>query len=434
MPSSLDIFKSIKSAWKRRPDPTAASTIQQIAKMAVGTGTAQNAALAGRVMADHRGRLALALFFVPGMYLALALCAGLILAVAGGLSWLLGSLFEYLATPGARVRIPMKGVLGYVLIMVGCAIGLWQIVRAGFLSVRRIRVHTLALPICQQDAPDLFRLLGQIGARLECRQPESVVIELGTSFFVTEAEVHTVAGHVRGQTLCLSGPLLRLLTVSELTAVLVHELSHFTGADTFYSRRFYPVYRGASEAIAGLRRVADADGEAAAAMSVGLWVPLLVLERYLAVFRRLESRIGRARELRADSIAPLVTSPQAVASSLTKAIAAVPLFRSATAWFSEQARSGHLPINLSAVFADGVARSVGLKLDPKMDNGVTHPTDSHPCLEDRLRAIGVAAVEVDSQPAHVAADLVPCLEAVERRLTKFLGEVLSASPAQSSSG
>jgi hypothetical protein len=59
--------------------------------------------------------------------------------------------------------------------------------------------------------------------------PETVVIGVDPTFFVTEAEVVTLSGRLWGRTLYCSMPLARILTVDELTAIIGHELGHFRG-------------------------------------------------------------------------------------------------------------------------------------------------------------------------------------------------------------
>jgi Zn-dependent protease with chaperone function len=40
--------------------------------------------------------------------------------------------------------------------------------------------------------------------------------------------------------------------VQELSAVIVHELGHFKGADTAFSLHFYSIYRGTFDSLQGV--------------------------------------------------------------------------------------------------------------------------------------------------------------------------------------
>jgi Zn-dependent protease with chaperone function len=47
-------------------------------------------------------------------------------------------------------------------------------------------------------------------------------------------------------------PLCRILSGSEVSAVIDHELGHFKGLDTNFSESFYPIYCGTASAIGAL--------------------------------------------------------------------------------------------------------------------------------------------------------------------------------------
>jgi len=57
---------------------------------------------------------------------------------------------------------------------------------------------------------------------------------------VTSADVNILGGDTKleGETLHLSLPLARILTLEEIKGITGHELGHFRGADTYYSLKF----------------------------------------------------------------------------------------------------------------------------------------------------------------------------------------------------
>ena len=121
--------------------------------------------------------------------------------------------------------------------------------------------------------------------------PDHIVVGLDPTFFVTEARVRCVSGVLKGRTLFVSLPLSRLLTLEEFGAVVAHELAHFTGKDTAFSKKFFPVYRGASESVAAL--VTQSGNGDTGAITV---IPAVaVLSFFLHSFSVAENTVSRER-------------------------------------------------------------------------------------------------------------------------------------------
>ena len=95
-----------------------------------------------------------------------------------------------------------------------------------------------------------------------------------------------------------------------LGAVIGHELGHFRGADTAYSRKFAPVYSGLSHAIDTLQ------DEDKGADSLAKLPAISMLSLMLALFARNERRISRDREFGAYAVGVRVFSPEALATSI----------------------------------------------------------------------------------------------------------------------
>ena len=64
-------------------------------------------------------------------------------------------------------------------------------------------------------------------------------------------------GKLKGRTMFLSLSLCRILSLDEMKAVLGHELAHYKGLDTRFSRRFYPIYRGATQGLVSVSFLAS---------------------------------------------------------------------------------------------------------------------------------------------------------------------------------
>jgi Zn-dependent protease with chaperone function len=365
-------------------------------------------------------RVLLALLFVPGLYLVLAVSVVLLLGVAGGILYLLVLLSE------AIHRIPVGLMLAIAL---GALLGLGSVVGALWHSVRRAEVQVLAEELKRPDAPDLFAMLDRLAARLGANPPDSVVLEMGTGFFVTEAKVTTFTGTCGPRTLCLSAPLLHVLTIPEVEAILAHELAHFSGFDTAYSRRFYPIYRGASHALQGMSVAGrGTDGEGSAAL-IPLLLPMLLLGWYLKEFSKLEARTSREREFRADHLASDATASLVMGSALLKVHAYAPLWAGIPEGIKALYRDGKALISAAKAFGD---RALGMpELVAEARTGevhqLTHPTDSHPSLAERLRALGLERDTAPLGEGPAAVALVADLSVREERLTEALSYLVLGS-------
>jgi Zn-dependent protease with chaperone function len=362
-------------------------------------------------------RVLLALVFVPGLYLLLALSVALMIGVAGGI--LVG-----LWKAGESVnRIPVGIMLA---IVVGAFLGIVSVLSAVVDSVSRASFPVHAEQLSRPDAPKLYSMLDRLAKRLGAHLPDSVVLEMGTSFFVTEAKVHTFTGACGNRTLCVSAPLLHFLTVGEVEAILAHELAHFSGADTAYSRRFYPVYHGASQALRGMAAVGDENGGRGTAAAIPLLLPQMLVGWYLAWFAKLERQNSREREFRADRLASQATAPAVLASGLLKVHAYAPFWLAIPQGIRELHSQGRAYVNAAVAFEEARGNPDLLEaVRTGETHQLTHPTDTHPSLADRLSALGFAdratAPLTDGPPA---TDLVVDLSAREERLTDALSYIV----------
>ena len=277
------------------------------------------------------------------------------------------------------------------------------------------------------EAPALWQLVDELGARLGALRPDRIVAGLGVMFFVTESEVATPHEVVTGRTLCLSLPLARIFTVDELRAIIGHELGHFRGEDTAYSREFVPIYRGATGALARLSSVRGG------ARTLALLPAFAIIGMFLDAFDRAEKHHGRARELLADAAGAEATSARALASALVKTHAFAPFWGSVAMSAQVDAlnlRQGNAGppgwrerYNLSRLFEDLVrSAATAERLRDIGQSRTSHPTDTHPPLAARLAALGldVAAIEDDALrvvPPVAASTLLADATALEAQLS-----------------
>jgi hypothetical protein len=204
-----------------------------------------------------------------------------------------------------------------------------------------------------------------------------------------------------------------------------HELGHFKGDDTAFSRRFYPIFRGATDAMANLDQMRSEN-----AMAIVLLPALSVLSYFFECFAGAEKEIGRERELAADRIGISISSPRSAASALVKAHAFGDYWQNALQRMRETINTGGSVTNVSATFSalvvENSSDAILLGLD---DQRLPHPFDSHPPLSVRLQAMGVAMSDIqdtalDTAPQSSAVELIDDYEKLEEELTKVQRSLL----------
>jgi Zn-dependent protease with chaperone function len=239
--------------------------------------------------------------------------------------------------------------------------------------------------LTEKMAPRFWTHVREMCKKLETDPPSHIVAGVDDNFFVTEHPVMLGDTRLEGRTLFVSFSLLKVMERQEADGVLAHEMAHFSGDDTLYSRKMSPLLARYSEYLGALYQ--------------GGWLVRPVFYFMLlfwALFQMSISRMSRQREFRADAVAAGATSPAAMGRALVK-VMAYSSYRSRIeqALFSQDAQQEHVGIagRVSAGFASYVA-SPNL-LGDLQGTSFPHPFDSHPGLDARLAAIRAPLV-----PSH----------------------------------
>lgn len=289
-------------------------------------------------------------------------------------------------------------------------------------------------PVLAEAAPGLWDLVGETAARLGAPRPDNIVLGLEPGFWVVNGTVSAgiaAPRMLRGRTLYLSTPLLRVLDRGELSAIIGHELGHYRGSDTEYTARFVPIYGALTGAQFGIARVAASPFGEIAYVQVIAWVlnlPLRALVDVISLcFQRNVSAIARQREFAADAAAIEVAPPTAFARALVKTSLYFDLWNQLY-WvhlaLSLEGRKG--AANPAASFAAAAHLYCDAETAARMDQTVLaetieHPFDTHPSNIARIQQVGVdpAAIragEIARAPARgVGLELVPGLDEIETR-------------------
>lgn len=375
----------------------------------------------------------------------------------------LGNLFG----PVANIMAVSVGVLITVQALIGSyAFYMWEVEETGrfhpkliligvagvavgaalFLAaVKRLKVEPsfiFGVQLEKQAQPRLVAEVEEIGKGLGAMTPDNIVVGVEPNFFVTSAPVKLLDGtELKGRTLFLSLPLMRLFKTDEFRAVVGHELSHFKGSDTEYSLKFAPAYSRLSNSLA-------------TAGDEGMFqtIAAMPLAYTLREFAETERTIGRQRELLADKGAASVASPGAIVRALIKVATHGQLWSSVVNASETKLADGVAYTNLSELYADAALNGL-TDLDRTQLREVlsasrmSHPTDTHPTLAARAEALGctidaeldAALAPPDSSSTNLLNDIDGVEESatlIQHRLAVLTGRVIvpqaraAAEPAE----
>ena len=232
----------------------------------------------------------------------------------------------------------------------------------------------------KEAAPALWQRVSQMAEKMGIAPPDQIFVGIDDNFFVTEHAVKVGEQTYRGRTLFASISLLKTLSRSEADAVLAHELAHFSGSDTIYSRKTSPLLGKYVHYLEAL-------------YNGGISRPVFYfMFLFWNLYQLALSKLRREREFRADKIGSEFTSPRDVAHALVK-VAAYCQYRHkvASGLFQkdEQVETMDVFKRIEQGFPGFMsACASGTEL---ADADTPHPFDSHPPLAKRLENLGLDA-------------------------------------------
>jgi uncharacterized tellurite resistance protein B-like protein len=222
---------------------------------------------------------------------------------------------------------------------------------------------------------------------------------------------------------------MRLFDYDELRSVIGHELGHFSGEDTEYSKRFAPIYGSLQKSYAGL---AESPGLAA--------IPVIItLGNLLGSFDSNVKKISRERELLADKAGALAGGEQALVRALLKVSLYSEAWRHVTNKIVERMLKGvGFSKNMSWLFSSVVqhnvnAESISDRIFEISGEKVSHPTDTHPTTAERAEHLGVRISDIENLdlmlPAEPIVERFPQHKVFEEELSAFEQAVYQARGA-----
>ncbi|ELQ6170360.1 M48 family metalloprotease [Cronobacter dublinensis] len=246
---------------------------------------------------------------------------------------------------------------------------------------RPVAKPVLGLRVSRTEAPALWQAVDALSKGADA--PDNIVVGLTENFYVTASPVQLDNGEmVTGQTLYFPLTWAALLSPEEITAVVGHELGHFSGKDTEFSRRFLPLYAGFSRSLEALE---PQEGKKPFASVLELRTALYSAHYFLEQFHGMVMYWRQQREHAADEAGAKASSPQALASALLRIVA---LSGPVDEYLSEVYQA---KVQTDNVVTSLLAHLSGRPLpDPRdyLEQEISHPYDSHPSSRSRIEALG----------------------------------------------
>ncbi len=267
-------------------------------------------------------------------------------------------------------------LIGIIAVLAGvAAFALWKAI---FAKVDH-RCEVEGEIVSEAEAPALWQRVRKMAAKLQTATPDRIILGIVPSFFVTEHPVVLGNEVQEGRTLYLSLPMLKLLAVDEADAVLGHELAHFSGEDTLWSRKITPL---TGKFAIYLRTLGEG-----LSLSVAHFMHLFWKLYNLSI-----RKLSREREFRADRVGADLVSADAMKRALLK-ITCYCEYRDETEMAIVKQDRVDPSLNLSQRLEEGYPAFATsfVQSDKAIDESVPHPFDTHPTLTNRLAELGFDA-------------------------------------------
>ena len=343
-----------------------------------------------------KSRKALFYLFRPGLFLTQIISA--ILVIANSVI-IISSIYFAESFYLGRVHVYLITILG-----LGAAYIALRLCIKALTPIKNAEAIVLGKSLSKDAYPNIWSFVETIANKVGTNPPSTIIVGMDPNFFVTEAKVTCLNCTVKERSLYLSLPFCRTLTEDELAAIIGHEMGHFVGEDTSWSRKFYPIYRGAAETITTLDSQTSEDSNNGL-VELALLPAFFYTSFFLLSFEKIEKKFGRERELNADKIGVKITSPQTMATGLLKAHIYPYAWQLTQQEMHNALAEGKQIINISTFFSS-ICQSISKDFmkDEIGKSNTFHPTDTHPPLSMRLGSIGIELSEIYSDGIKLPVD------------------------------
>jgi Zn-dependent protease with chaperone function len=409
----LDVYEGFKNGLVGA-DGTALAFLTDASLVAAVVGIALPLMffVAARICGENRSLTALV--FPALVPVSLVLLAALVL-VQGAI--LTGTFYYAESYFTQKVHFIVIGGVG-----IGAVIGCFGLISSIGELMKRRQITVAAKKVTRESAPRLWEFVSRVARDIQAGTPKNIIVGLEPNFYVTTCDVVLIGENetMTGETLYLSAPLCRMLTTEEFRSVVGHELGHFLGDDTTYSRKFSPVYSGLAAAISNLEQ-----SETGSTALVKL--PAIYLLSYgYGEFDRNVARISRQREFKADKVGAAAGSALSLISCLSKLVVYSSIWPRVEEKNRVRLSEGKVSENLSLLMQyhakyDIDSEKADQILDRVFESATYHPTDTHPPISERAKALELDRTQVRAGlleiPDEHAATLIDEFRALEKELT-----------------
>ena len=253
-------------------------------------------------------------------------------------------------------------------------------------------------PLARHEAPQLFALLDRLRTRLDTPAVHQVLVTADFNAAVTQVPRLGVFGWYRNY-LLLGLPLMRCLSAGQLEAVLGHELGHLSRGHARVGNWIYRLrlaWHRLDQALAKNPRW-------------GSGAIRGFLHWYVPYFNACSFPLARSNEFEADAASARLTSTQAAAEALTN-VSVMAGYLNERYWPGVHAAARDVAQPAFGPFSGLSApkpEEVSVEDTQRwLAAALARPTtysDTHPCLQERLQALGAAA-QIALPAAGTAAD------------------------------
>ena len=236
----------------------------------------------------------------------------------------------------------------------------------------------------REEAPKLFEMIDTLRLRLNTPHIDEIVLDSEFNASVAQISAYGMVGKKRN-VLVIGIPLLSTLSQQQFTAVLAHELAHISNSDTALGARIYRLRMGWGRLLHSLEENEQ----------FGTFIFKKFFQWFYPRFDAYTFAMARQEEYDADHSAAAVTSPQAMGEALVAISVAAPYYYRDfySELFEECARTNSVPQPYSN-FTEKLHSLSDQKTIEYFNEQLaeeSYMTDTHPCLRDRLSALGAEA-------------------------------------------
>lgn len=282
----------------------------------------------------------------------------------------------------------------------------------------------------KKDHKKIFDKILEICKNIKASPPKNIIVGLTTEFFAVSDKLKVFNGIdqkiIKGNSIYISLPFLRTLTINEFATIIGHEVGHFVGEDTLYSVKFAPIYRKLNNQFISLEK----ERKRNFFDYIGIY-PIIFLYNE---FTRKEEKISKIQELEADQFGSSAANGKTYASALAK------LYIYDLVW--ERTKHNHreivrdkLKINIKNLSKDFIKLSrnsldksrLTELLKHMLNYEQKHPNDTHPPLKERMKNLKVKEKDITNKDLinflPSASSLISNVEIIEENLTLIESEI-----------